>query len=73
MVENSGVKIFHDQKEHNFYGRSAEGIHLVPARAFDEPMYYHAAKMHEMGHWTGNIKRLGRHSSDGFCKGGYSQ
>jgi antirestriction protein ArdC len=66
IVENSGARIFHDQKDRNYYTKATDEIHLVPAGAFDEPMDYHATKMHEIGHWTGHSSRLGRNSLGGF-------
>ena len=60
ILSASGANIKHDQSSRAFYRRSEDTIHLPPKENFDSPDKYYATALHELGHWTGDEKRLNR-------------
>ena len=60
ILAASGADIKHDQSNRAFYRRMEDAIHLPPKENFDSPDKYYATALHELGHWTGDEKRLNR-------------
>ena len=60
ILAASGANIKHDQSNRAFYRRMEDAIHLPPKENFDAPDKYYATALHELGHWTGDEKRLNR-------------
>ena len=60
ILSASGATIKHDQSNRAFYRRNTDAIHLPPKENFDAPDKYYATALHELGHWTGDEKRLNR-------------
>lgn len=60
ILAASGATIKHDQSNRAFYRRMEDAIHLPPKENFDAPDKYYATALHELGHWTGDEKRLNR-------------
>ena len=60
ILSASGADIKHDQSNRAFYRRGEDAIHLPPKENFDAPDKYYATALHELGHWTGDEKRLNR-------------
>jgi antirestriction protein ArdC len=60
ILKNSGADISHDQRDHAFYNRSTDSIHLPPQRAFSNPADYYGTALHELAHWSGHPARLNR-------------
>lgn len=50
LVQNSGVKVVHDQIDSNFYLPSKNEIHLTPKASFDTPEKYYSTLLHEVSH-----------------------
>lgn len=60
ILATSGATIKHDQSNRAFYRRAEDAIHLPPKENFDAPDKYYSTALHELGHWTGDEKRLNR-------------
>ena len=60
ILSTSNADIKHDQSNRAFYRRAEDAIHLPPKENFDAPDKYYATALHELGHWTGDGKRLNR-------------
>lgn len=60
ILAASGAALKHDQSNRAFYRRMEDAIHLPPKENFDAPDKYYATALHELGHWTGEEKRLNR-------------
>ena len=60
ILSASGATIKHDQSNRAFYRRGEDAIHLPPKENFDAPDKYYSTALHELGHWTGDEKRLNR-------------
>lgn len=60
ILAASGATIKHDQSNRAFYRRAEDAIHLPPKENFDAPDKYYSTALHELGHWTGDEKRLNR-------------
>jgi antirestriction protein ArdC len=60
ILENSGAKISHDQRDSAFYRPFTDSIHLPPKEAFSDAPGYYGTALHEMSHWTGHPSRLNR-------------
>ena len=60
ILAASGAAIKYDQSNRAFYRRMEDAIHLPPKENFDAPDKYYATALHELGHWTGEEKRLNR-------------
>lgn len=60
ILAASGATIKHDQSNRAFYRRMEDAIHLPPKENFDAPDKYYSTALHELGHWTGDEKRLNR-------------
>lgn len=60
ILENSGAKIAHDQRDSAFYRRSTDCIHLPPKEAFKDAPGYYGTALHEIAHWSGHPSRLNR-------------
>lgn len=51
---------------HAFYRPSDDTVHIPPQPAFFDQINYYRTLFHELGHWTGHARRLGRDQSGGF-------
>ncbi|MGC4052850.1 MAG: zincin-like metallopeptidase domain-containing protein [Paludibaculum sp.] len=60
ILQNSGAKIAHDQRDRAFYRPSTDSIHLPPKGAFKDAPGYYGTALHELAHWTGHSSRLNR-------------
>lgn len=60
ILQNSGAKIAHDQRDRAFYRPSTDSIHLPPKEAFKDAPGYYGTALHELAHWTGHSSRLNR-------------
>jgi antirestriction protein ArdC len=56
-----------------FYVPSADFIQVPPPSAYFEPVNWHRAVCHELGHWTGHESRLNRDFSGGFGSSPYAR
>ncbi|MCW9033513.1 MAG: zincin-like metallopeptidase domain-containing protein [Alphaproteobacteria bacterium] len=72
VLENGTVSIINDQADRAYYRPSADKIHMPVKAAFDGPYDYYATALHELGHATGNEKRLvrdfGAFGSENYAK-----
>jgi antirestriction protein ArdC len=59
ILANSGARVL-TGGDRAFYSPAADMIQLPPENAFHGPSYWAAVALHELGHWTGHEKRLGR-------------
>ena len=73
IVEQSGVRVIHDQVDRAFYSPSTDEIHLPPRAAFDDPLDYYEVLLHEIGHWSGHPSRLNRDLSGEFASPSYAK
>lgn len=60
ILQNSGARIAHDQRDRAFYRPSTDSIHLPPKEAFKDAPGYYGTALHELAHWTGHSSRLNR-------------
>ena len=60
ILQNSGARILHDQKDRAFYSRSQDTIHLPRKEAFNSAPDYYGTALHELAHWSGHPTRLNR-------------
>jgi antirestriction protein ArdC len=60
ILQNSGAKIVHNQRDRAFYSRSTDRIHLPPGAAFKSAADYYGTALHELAHWSGHPDRLNR-------------
>jgi antirestriction protein ArdC len=60
ILQNSGVRISHDQQDRAFYSRPADTIHLPPKGAFKTAAGFYGTALHEAAHATGHPQRLNR-------------
>jgi antirestriction protein ArdC len=60
ILDNSGARIIHDQRDKAFYDRSMDRIHLPRKESFVDGAGYYGTALHELAHWTGHPERLNR-------------
>lgn len=63
ILQASGATIEHGGREGRdsaFYRQSTDTIHLPGKEQFPTADNYYATALHELGHWTGHVSRLGR-------------
>lgn len=60
ILQSSGARIYHDQRDRAFYRLRDDAIHLPPKANFPVADGYYATALHELGHWTGAPERMGR-------------
>jgi putative DNA primase/helicase len=60
FLQESGVKILHDQSDRAFYSPMKDQVHLPPMHSFDTAYNYYATALHELGHATGHRSRMDR-------------
>jgi antirestriction protein ArdC len=60
ILQNSGVRISHDQQDRAFYSRLSDTIHLPPKGAFKTAADFYGTALHEAAHATGHPQRLNR-------------
>jgi len=56
-----------------FYSPSHDFIQVPPQQAYFEPINWYRTKLHELGHWTGNVSRLDRNFSGRFGGEAYAR
>jgi antirestriction protein ArdC len=59
IMKNSGARVV-TGGDRAFYSPAVDFIQLPPENAFRGPPDWAATALHELGHWTGHEKRLGR-------------
>lgn len=60
ILEASGAKIIHDQRDRAFYALQNDEIHLPPKENFGDEGQYYPIALHELSHWTRHPSRLNR-------------
>jgi antirestriction protein ArdC len=73
ILNNSGARIIHDQRDAAFYAPKSDEIHLPPKLAFEVAARYYATALHELGHWTGHPDRLNRDLAQKFGTAEYAR
>jgi antirestriction protein ArdC len=56
-----------------FYSPDADFVQVPPQQAFREQINYYRTALHELGHWTGHVSRLGRDFSGAFGSSDYAR
>jgi antirestriction protein ArdC len=56
-----------------FYSPAQDFVQVPPQPAFRHQIDYYRTALHELGHWTGNAKRLARDLSGGFGSERYAR
>lgn len=59
ILSNSGARVL-TGGDRAFYSPASDMIQLPPENAFHGPSHWAAVALHELGHWSGHEKRLGR-------------
>jgi antirestriction protein ArdC len=72
ILHNSGAKFIHDTDE-SYYDWDTDEIHIPDKYKFDDINNYYATALHELAHWTGNQKRLGRYENPDCGNNSYAQ
>lgn len=60
FVANTGALIFNQPVDNAFYSRGADKIFISPIETYEHADGYYCTLLHELAHWTGHEKRLGR-------------
>ena len=60
MLKNSGVQIFFDQSNRNFYSPVSDEIHVLSREKFKTLDGFYATCAHEIAHSTGHSTRMNR-------------
>jgi antirestriction protein ArdC len=56
-----------------FYSPAFDFVAVPPQPAFPHQIDYYRTATHELGHWTGNAKRLGRDQTSAFGSAAYAR
>jgi antirestriction protein ArdC len=56
-----------------FYSPDADFVQVPPQQAFREQINFYRTALHELGHWTGHQRRLGRDFSGSFGSNAYAR
>ena len=56
-----------------FYSPALDYVQVPRPDAYFEPINWHRTALHELGHWTGHVCRLGRDMTGGFGSKKYGQ
>jgi len=56
-----------------FYSPSSDHVQLPPQPAFHHQIDYYRTALHELGHWTGHVSRLGRDQTGRFGSAAYAR
>lgn len=73
IMKATGVPIYHDQSNSNFYSPKLDEIHLTPKGCFPDNEAYYSTVLHELGHSTGHESRLNRDITNKFGSEAYAQ
>ena len=73
IMKASGVPVFHDAVDRNYYSPGSDEIHLTPMEAFPTREAYYGTALHELGHSTGHEKRLNRQFGKTFGDENYAK
>jgi antirestriction protein ArdC len=71
ILKNSGAQIL-TGGDRAFYSPVGDFIQLPPEKGFHGPREWAATALHELGHWTGDAKRLNRDLTGGKGSGLYA-
>ena len=70
--KNELLKVKHDDRAYYSHGISGEHIGMPMLGQFKSPVEYYSTFIHEIGHSTGNAKRLNRDMTGGFGSKSYA-
>lgn len=56
-----------------FYSPTRDYVQVPHPEAYFEPVNWHRTALHELGHWTGHLSRLGRDQSGDFGSAAYAK
>lgn len=73
IIKATGVPIYHDQADRNFYSPQFDEIHLTPKASFPDNEAYYSTALHEVGHSTGHVSRLNRDILNKFGSEDYAK
>lgn len=73
IIKNSGATIYHKLSNAAYYDNIADHIVLPNKENFISEGAYYAVALHELGHWTGNEKRLNRDMQHPFGSKDYAK
>jgi antirestriction protein ArdC/phage/plasmid primase-like uncharacterized protein len=73
ILQASGAAIQHGERDAAYYRPMTDTIHLPDKSQFPEAAAYYAVSLHELGHWTGHARRLGRDLAHPFGSEGYAR
>lgn len=73
IIKNSGATINHKLSNAAYYDNIADEITLPNKENFISEGAYYAVALHELGHWTGNEKRLNRDMQHPFGSKEYAK
>ena len=73
IINATGVPIYHDQADRNFYSPMLDEIHLTPKGSFADNEAYYSTALHELGHSTGHESRLNRDIKNTFGNEDYAK
>lgn len=73
ILQASGAAIRHGERDAAYYRPMTDTIHLPDKSQFPDAAAYYAVSLHELGHWTGHGKRLGRDLAHPFGSEGYAR
>ncbi len=73
ILQASGAVIRHGERDAAYYRQLTDTIHLPDKSQFPDAAAYYAVSLHELGHWTGHGKRLGRDLAHPFGSEGYAR
>jgi antirestriction protein ArdC len=73
ILRASGAVIRYDQRDAAYYRPLTDSIHMPDKAQFPEAAAYYAVSLHELGHWTGDGKRLDRDLAHPFGSEGYAR
>ncbi len=73
IIKNSGATIHHRDINAAYYNNSKDEIVLPKKEHFISEGAYYSTALHELGHWTGNEKRLNRDMQHPFGSKEYAK
>jgi antirestriction protein ArdC/phage/plasmid primase-like uncharacterized protein len=73
ILRASGAAIQHGERDAAYYRPLTDSIHLPNKGQFPDASAYYAVSLHELAHWTGHGKRLGRDLAHPFGSEGYAR
>ncbi|WP_404995365.1 zincin-like metallopeptidase domain-containing protein [Cupriavidus pauculus] len=73
ILQASGARILHDQRDRAFYTTLRDEIHMPARDQFPSQAGYYSTALHELGHWTGHESRLKRNLGNSFGSPEYAK